>query len=154
MTDSEAGSSSGNSSNSSESEEKKPAPSGEALPRRRRASVTGALFHDVARALGRTAGRTKKAIERLGERGVISIAVKKLRREKNERLKQLGQLARKALSRPEGAIRSGDPRVGELLHSLDRLDEKIERLMAEAEDEEPSEGPDEEDATEEDVKKE
>ena len=132
-----------NSKSGSNSNEK-PAPPGGSPVQRRRASVTGALFQDVARALGRTAGRTKKAIERLGERGAISIAVRKLRREKDERLKELGKLARKSLSRPDGALRSGDPRVGELLHSLDRLDEKIERLEADVEVEAAPEGSDEE----------
>ena len=102
--------------------------------------MTGALFHDAARAIGRTAGRARGALERLGERGAISIAVKKLRREKDERLKELGELARNSRARPEGALRAGDPRVGELLHSLDRLDEKIERLTDEVEGEGGGEG--------------
>ena len=127
---------------------KEPARPEEASPKRKRASVTGALFHDAARALGRTAGRARSALERLGERGAISLAVKKFQREKEERLKELGSLAREALARPDGELRSGDPRVGELLHSLDRLDEKIERLTDEAEAEGGSEKPSEDDTDE------
>ncbi len=117
----------------------------EAPPKRKRPSATGALFQDAARALGRTAGRARSALERIGERGAISLAVKKFQREKNERLKELGTLAREALAKPDGQLRSGDHRVGELLHSLDRLDEKTERLTEEVEtgaeggDEKPSE---------------
>jgi hypothetical protein len=138
---------------SNNSSEKKPARPEDALPNRKRASVTGALFQDAARALGRTAGRARNALERLGERGAVSVAVRKFQREKNERLKELGELAREALARPDGELRSGDPRVGELLHSLDRLDEKIERLTDEAEVESGGEGP-AEDAAEEDEAKE
>lgn len=130
---------------------KEPASADEAPAKRKRPSVTGALFQDAARALGRTAGRARGAIERLGERGAVTLAVRKFQREKNQRLKELGELARKALAKPDGQLRAGDPGVGELLHSLDRLDEKIERLTEEVEagDEEPSE-----DAAEEDGEKE
>ncbi|MHC4505283.1 MAG: hypothetical protein ACYTFI_18420 [Planctomycetota bacterium] len=124
---------------------KEPAPRQRERRAGKRTSATGALFHDAARALGRTAGRARGAIERLGERGAVTLAVRKFQREKSERLKELGAVAREALAKPDGELRAGDPRVGELLHSLDRLDEKIERLTDEVEtgaedaDEKPSE---------------
>ena len=88
----------------------------------------------VGRALGRAAGRTKRAVERLGRSGARSVALRGLRRERERLLRELGALARGALSKPEGNLRAGDPGTAALLHALDRADEEIERLLAEAED--------------------
>ncbi len=102
-------------------------PSGEG-----RGSKAGGLFQDIGRALGRTAGRTKDALVRLGELGALHLAVKKLQGERDERLKELGKLAWKELSSPGGALPADDPHAKELTSALDRLDERIEHLNAEA----------------------
>lgn len=86
------------------------------------------LFEDVARAIGRTAGRTKDALARLGERGVTAVATKRLEHERSIRLEELGRLARKALASPEGCLRADDPRVVQLLAALERLDQKLARM--------------------------
>ncbi len=96
-------------------------------------SKTRGLFEDVARAIGRTAGRTKDAFARLGERGVTAVATKRLEHERSARLEELGRLARKALAGPEGRLQANDPRVAEIIRALDRLDEKLARMRGDDE---------------------
>ncbi len=108
-------------------------------------SKAGGLFGDIGRALGRTAGKTKDALVRLGERGAIHLAVKKLQGERDERLKELGKLAQKELSSPGGVLRADDPGAKELTSALDRFDERIEHLNAEVPRAEAEEDPGEED---------
>ena len=86
------------------------------------------FLEDVARAIGRTAGRTKDALSRFGERGAIALAVRRLEHERSEGLEELGRIARKALAAPDGVLRADDPRVAELARTLDRLDEKLARM--------------------------
>ncbi len=106
-------------------------------------SKTRRLFEDVARAIGRTAGRTKDALARLGERGALAVAVRRLKRQRELKLKELGQIAREALAEPGGLLRQNDPRVAEVLKAIDRLDEKLAQMQERiekgmgADDEEP-----------------
>lgn len=86
------------------------------------------LFDDVVHAIGRTAGRTKDALVRLGERGAVALAIRRIERERSGRLEELGALARKALAESEGTLKSQDAGVAEILAALDRLDEKLARL--------------------------
>jgi len=86
------------------------------------------LFEDAARAIGRTAGRTRDAIARLGERGALAVAAKRLEHTRSSKLKELGDVARKALSLPGGILRRDDARVAELMQAIDRLDEKLARM--------------------------
>ncbi|MHC4248295.1 MAG: hypothetical protein ACYS9X_04130 [Planctomycetota bacterium] len=89
---------------------------------------TRGLFEDVARAIGRTAGRTKDALARLGERGALTVAVRRLEHQRSKQLVEFGRIARKALAEPGASLRRDDPRVAEKLQALDRLDEKIARM--------------------------
>ena len=86
------------------------------------------LFDDLTRAIGRTAGRTKSALARLGERGAIAVTVRRLEHQRSGKLRELGQVARDALSAPDGLLRRDDPRVQEIVQALDRLDEKLARM--------------------------
>jgi hypothetical protein len=89
----------------------------------------GGLFEDVARVIGRTAGRTKDALARLGERGALAVAVRRLKRQRELKLKELGAITREALSESEGLLRRDDPRVAEVLQAIDRLDEKLAQMQ-------------------------
>ena len=89
---------------------------------------TRGLFEDVARAIGRTAGRTKDALARLGQRGALAVAVRRLEHQRSKQLAELGRIARKALAGPDDLLRRDDARVAETLKALDRLDEKIARM--------------------------
>jgi len=86
------------------------------------------LFEDAARAIGRTAGRTRDALARLGERGALAVAAKRLEHTRSSKLKELGEVARKALSTTGSLLRPDDARVVELMEAIDRLDEKLARM--------------------------
>jgi len=86
------------------------------------------LFEDAARALGRTAGRTRDAIARLGERGALAVAARQLEHTRAQKLRKLGDVARKALSLPGGILRRDDARASDLMQAIDRMDEKLARM--------------------------
>ena len=106
------------------------------------------LFEDMARAIGRTAGRTRDTLARLGERGALAVTARRLEHTRALKLKELGDVARKALSAPGGFLRRDDARVAELMRAIDRLDEKLARMRERlqkterATDEEPGRGSD------------
>ena len=108
---------------------------------------TRGIFEDVARVIGRTAGRTKDALVRLGERGALAVAVRRIKRQRALKLKELGRIARKALSPPGGLLRHDDPSVAEMMQAMDRLDEKLAQMQeriekgVETDDEEAGRGP-------------
>jgi hypothetical protein len=105
----------------------RPSPAGGPEPMSEGAGPRG-LIEGVARAIGRTAGRTRDAIARLGGRGAIAIAMRRLEREKSTILEELGKIVRKSVSRPDGIVTGDDPRVAEIVRALDRIDEKLDLM--------------------------
>ena len=103
-------------------------------------SMAQNLIDDVARAIGKTAGRTREAISRLGERGAQAVMVRRLRQQRIERLEALGEIARKALSLPDGVLWRDDPAAAEAMQALDRIDEKLARMREKVGKGDPDEG--------------